>query len=221
MNAQRYRLVIGDKNLSSWSLRPWLAMTRAGLPFDEVNIDLRAPDKLEKISAMSPSGKVPALISNGETVWDSLAILEYLAERHAEAGLWPANPAARAFARSASAEMHSGFQALREHCPMNLLARTPLTGLPDAVAKDVRRIAALWRDCRERFGRDGPFLFSKFSAADAMFAPVASRFRTYLADLSPFGDGGEARAYVATIFAMPEMAAWEAGAREEVAAGAG
>lgn len=217
MSGQRYRLVIGNKNTSSWSLRPWLAMTRAGLPFDEISIDLRAPDKSDRIRAASPSGKVPALIDGGETIWDSLAILEYLAERHPEANLWPADRTARAFARSASAEMHSGFQALREHCPMDFLSRTPATNLPEAVEKDVRRIIVLWRFCRKRFGGGGPFLFSRFSAADAMFAPVASRFRTYIADLTLFGATDETSAYVETIFEMPEMASWEAGARAEIA----
>jgi glutathione S-transferase len=148
-------------------------------------------------------------------VWDSLAILEYLAETHA--GLWPADRDARAMARSASAEMHSGFAALREHCPMEFLARAPKTSLPDAVEADVRRIVASWRAVRGGYGASGPFLFGAFSAADAMYAPVASRFRTYLPDLERYGDDGTAQAYVETMFATPEMTAWGEGAKAELA----
>jgi glutathione S-transferase len=218
MSAAMWRLVIGNKNTSSWSLRPWLAMKHLGLPFEEIAVDLRATDKKSRILAHSPSGKVPALEVDGLTIWDSLAILEYLAEYHPACGLWPRDGQARALARSASAEMHSGFQALREHCPMDLLGRAPMSVLPDAVEADVRRIVALWRELRGRFGEAGPFLFGDFTAADAMFAPVASRCRTYLPDLAAYGDDGAAAGYVAAIFAMPEMAEWEAGARAELAA---
>jgi glutathione S-transferase len=218
MSAAMWRLVIGNKNTSSWSLRPWLAMKHLRLPFEEIAVDLRAADKKSRILAHSPSGKVPALEVDGLTIWDSLAILEYLAECHSDRGLWPRDGQARALARSASAEMHSGFQALREHCPMDLLGRAPMSVLPDAVEADVRRIVALWRELRGRFGAAGPFLFGDFTAADAMFAPVASRFRTYLPDLAAYGDDGAAAGYVAAIFAMPEMAEWEAGARAELAA---
>jgi glutathione S-transferase len=152
---------------------------------------------------------VPALLVDGTVIWDSLAILEYLAEAHPEAQLWPAAPAARARARSVSAEMHSGFAALREHCPMDIVARLPMASLPDAVEVDVRRVVAIWQDCRRRFGSGGPLLFGAFTAADAMFAPVATRFRTYLPDLSIYGDDGPAQAYVDAIFALPAMAAWE------------
>jgi glutathione S-transferase len=214
----RYRLVIGNKNWSSWSLRPWLAMKRLGIAFDEVNIRLRRPDSKAQILAHCPSGLVPTLLAGDLAIWDSLAILEYLAEQHAQAPMWPDNAAARATARSVSAEMHAGFTALRQHCPMELLARAPQTLLPPEVEADIRRIVALWRDCRARFGGGGPFLFSEFSGADAMFAPVAARFRTYVPDLAPYGDDGTAQAYVATIFAMPEMDAWADGARAETAA---
>jgi glutathione S-transferase len=214
-----YRLVIGNKNGSSWSLRPWLAMTHAGLPFAEVNIDLRAPDAKARILAHSPAGKVPALIVDGEVIWDSLAIIEFLAEAHPEAALWPASRVARAVARSISAEMHSGFQELRNQCPMDFLARTPKPDLSAEVAADVRRIVSIWRDCRHRFGAEGPFLFGQFSAADAMYAPVASRFRTYLPDLAPHGDDGTARVYVDTLFALPAMAQWEREARAELTGG--
>jgi len=204
-----YQLVIGDKNISSWSLRPWLAMKHAGLPFREINIVLRGPDTKAQILSYSPAGKVPALLAGGDVIWDSLAILEFLAEAHPDARLWPAAPAARALARSVSAEMHSGFAALREHCSMDIVARVPMASLPEAVEVDVRRIVAIWRDCRSRFGVGGPLLFGAFTAADAMYAPVATRFRTYLPDLSSYGDDGTAQAYVDAVFALPAMAAWE------------
>jgi glutathione S-transferase len=208
-----YELVIGDKNISSWSLRPWLAMRHAGIPFREINIRLRMPETKAQILSFSGAGKVPVLLAQGQAIWDTLAILEFLAEAHPEAGLWPQRREARAHARSAAAEMHSGFQALREHCPMDLVRRLPMASLPDAVSADVRRIVGLWRDCRGRYGGDGDFLFGAFSAADAMFAPVASRFRTYVPELGAYGDDGTARAYVDRVFALPAMAEWEAAAR--------
>jgi glutathione S-transferase len=212
-----HKLVIGNKNASSWSLRPWLAMRRLGIPFEEVNIDLRAPDAKAQMLEYSPAGKVPALLAgSGRVIWDSLAILELLAEK--QPALWPRAAAARALARSVSAEMHSGFQALREHCPMDFLGRKPKTRLLKPAAADVRRIVDIWQDCRARHGSGGPFLFGRFCAADAMYAPVASRFRTYLPDLAPYGDDGTAQAYVETLFALPEMAEWETGARQEVEA---
>jgi glutathione S-transferase len=211
-----YRLVIGNKNTSSWSLRPWLAMKLTGIAFEEVNIDLRAGDAKAQILRHSPSGRVPALLVDHGVIWDSLAILEFLNEAHAEARLWPAAPEARAHARCVAAEMHSSFQALREHCPMDLITRAPKASLPETVASDVRRIVALWRTCRRSFGRSGPFLFGAFCAADAMYAPVASRFRSYLPNLAGFGDDGTAQAYVDAIFGLPEMAEWETAARREV-----
>lgn len=215
-----YRLVIGNKNTSSWSMRPWLAMRHAGLPFSEVNINLREPDAKAQILARSPAGKVPALLVGDRVIWDSLAIMEFLAEAHPEAGLWPRASDARAQARCVAAEMHSGFQPLRQQCPMNFLARTPMPELTAEVAGDVRRIVALWQDCRRNYGLSGPFLFGAFSAADAMYAPVASRFRTYVSDLGRYGDDGTGQAYVEALFAMPQMGAWEQGARSETA-GAG
>lgn len=214
MTTPHYELVIGNKAWSSWSLRPWLAMKRLGLSFDEISIRLRRPESRGDILAHSPAGKVPVLKVDGFLVWDTLAILEYLAERHP---LWPQEDRARAVARSVSAEMHSGFQALRDHCSMDLFARAPQSEFPPAVEIDIRRIVALWRDCRTRFGTGGPFLFGTFCAADAMYAPVASRFRTYVSDLAGFGDDGTAAAYVDTIFAMPEMEVWSEGARKELA----
>jgi glutathione S-transferase len=214
-----YRLVIGNKAWSSWSLRPWLAMRQTGIAFTEINIKLRRPESKDQILEHSPSGRVPTLLVDGQVIWDSLAILEYLAEAHPDACLWPADPKGRALARSVAAEMHSGFAALREHCPMDLLVRTPMASLPEAVAADVTRIVALWRDCRRRFGASGPMLFGGFTAADAMYAPVASRLRTYLPDLARYGDDGTAQAYVSAIFALPAMADWVEGARRETEAG--
>lgn len=211
-----YQLVIGDKNISSWSLRPWLAMAHAGIAFREIGIRLRMPDTKAQILRYSPAGKVPTLLADGQAIWDSLAILEYLAEAHPEAKLWPQARDARALARSVSAEMHSGFAALREHCPMHFVARAPMAALPEAVGAEVRRIVALWRDCRLRFGASGRLLFGGFTAADAMYAPVASRFRTYLPDLAPYSDDGSAQAYVDALFDLPAMAEWEAGARREL-----
>jgi glutathione S-transferase len=216
MSSAQYRLVIGNKAWSSWSLRPWLVMKRFGLPFEEINIRLREPDSRDRILEHSPAGKVPALLAGDLLIWDSLAIIEELAARHPDVPIWPgAGGAARANARSISAEMHSGFQALRENCPMDLFARKPLETVPEPVDLNIRRIVSIWRDARGRFGKGGPFLFGWFSAADAMYAPVASRFRTYISDLADFGDDGTARDYVDAVFAMPEMDEWAAGAREQ------
>ncbi len=211
-----YTLVIGDKNFSSWSLRPWLALKAAGIPFAEAPVRLRQPETKQAILRHSPSGKVPALKTDGAVVWDSLAILEFLAERHPEAQLWPADAQARAAARSIAAEMHSGFATLRNEMPMDLLAHLPSPPIADALAADIRRIVAIWNDTRVRFGDGGPFLFGAFTNADAMYGPVATRFRTYGVDLGRFGDDGTASAYMQAILAMPEMAAWTEGALEEV-----
>lgn len=218
MVANGYRLVIGNKNTSSWSLRPWLAMKEAAIPFEEVRINLRAPDMKDQILAHSKAGKVPVLETGDIAIWDSLAILEFLAEQYPDKALWPSQTEARALARSVSAEMHSGFQALREHCPMKLLAREPKDELIDPVQVNIRRIVEIWSECRKRFGGSGPFLFSHFTIADAMYAPVASRFRTYVPDLAPFGDDGTAAAYIDAIFALPGMAEWAEGARQETGA---
>lgn len=196
-------LIIGTKRYSSWSLRPWLAARMAGLTVNERLIDLRQPDTKANILAYSPSGKVPCLIHDGVTVWDSLAICEYLAETFPAAGLWPDDRDARAVARAVSAEMHSGFVGLRNVCSMDMCAHTPLTDIPADVAADVARINAVWEDCRARFGAGGDFLFGRFSIADAMYAPVVSRFTTF--DL-PTGVVG--RAYCQAIWALPAMAEW-------------
>ena len=208
-------LIIGNKQWSSWSLRPWLVMKRFAIPFDEVCVKLRQSDTKPAILAYSPAGKVPALRDGDVLIWDSLAIIEYLADLYPDHPIWPRDRVARGMARAVSAEMHSGFQQLREVCPMDLFAYKPLESVPDGVAHNVRRIVQSFRDCRSAFGASGPFLFGDFSAADAMYAPVCSRFRTYVPDLAAFGDDGTAAAYVETIFAMPEMEAWAAAAKDE------
>jgi glutathione S-transferase len=214
-----YALVIGSKNVSSWSLRPWLALVEGGIPFQEILVPLRQPGTKAQILRHSPAGHVPVLIVEGggerQVIWDSLAILEFLAETHPEASLWPAQKDARAHARAICAEMHAGFGELRDHCPMDLLARRPLPSLPEAVAANVRRIIGLWAASRRRFGRGGNLLFGAFTAADAMYAPVATRFRTYLPDLTPYGDDGTAQAYVEAVFALPGMVRWQEAARRE------
>jgi len=212
----KYTLVIGDKNFSSWSLRPWIAMKHCGIPFAEERVRLRQPESKAAILRVSPSGKVPALKTGGLVVCDSLAILEFLAERYREFQLWPGDPDARAIARSISAEMHAGFVALRNEMSMDLLASFPTPQLNEELDRDIRRIVAIWREARARYGAAGPYLFGAFTNADAMYAPVATRFRTYGVELSAFGDDGEAAAYAETILAMPEMAEWTAGAEEEI-----
>ena len=203
-----YKLVIGNKMWSSWSLRPWLLMRQFGIAFEEVHIRLRSPDTAEQINAYSPSGKVPALIANGLTVWDTLAITEFLADAHADLPIWPKDANARAIARSVSAEMHSGFVPLRQNCAMNFMARGLKPLDEAAIAGDVARIVAIWRMCRTAYGGNGPFLFSEFSAADAMYAPVVSRFVSYDLDLAQYGDDGVAAAYIATMMKLPGMVAW-------------
>lgn len=189
------KLVIGNKNYSSWSLRPWIAMKHFGLAFEEVRVPLDRPETKERILAHNPAGKVPCLIDGSVTVWDSLAILEYLAER--EPRLWPADPALRARARSVAAEMHSGFSALRTHMPMNVRVRFPGKGRNAEVDADLERIGQIFDAARR------PFLFGPFSAADAMFAPVVLRLRTYAPPLS-----SSSREYVETMLAVPALREW-------------
>ena len=208
------QLVIGTKSWSTWSLRPWLALRRTGQPFEELLIRLRWDGAADEIRSVSPSGKVPALKDGDLTVWDSLAICEYLAERFPAAHLWPADSAARAVARAVTAEMHSGFQALRSTCPMELALRT-VADLDSATAADVTRIVAIWRETRHRFGAGGPWLFGAWSIADAFYTPVATRFRSYGIDLAAHGDDGTAAAYQATLLADADFLAWEADALAE------
>jgi len=208
------QLVIGTKSWSTWSLRPWLVLKRTGQPFEERLIRLRWDGAADAIRSVSASGKVPVLRDGDETIWDSLAICEYLHERFPEARLWPADATARGVARSVTAEMHSSFQALRSACPMDLALRTTAE-LDAATAADVRRIVVLWRECRRRFGGDGPWLFGAWSIADAFYAPVATRFRSYGVDLAAHGDDGTAAAYVATTLADPDFLSWETDALAE------
>ncbi|MGJ4997114.1 glutathione S-transferase family protein [Bradyrhizobium sp. HKCCYLS3077] len=199
------KLVIGNKNYSSWSMRPWLALRGAGIAFEEIVIPLYTDDPADKarILAHSPAGKVPVLVDGATTVWDSLAIIEYAAERFPQAGLWPADAAARAHARSVCAEMHSGFQALRNECPMNLHRPVRPVELSADAKANVARIEEIWRDCRARHGAGGPFLFGRFGAADAMFAPVVTRFHSFAVPVA-----AETRAYMDTMMAMPAFAEW-------------
>jgi glutathione S-transferase len=211
-----FTLVIGNKNYSSWSLRAWLALKATGAAFDEVVVPLREPDTRAAILRYSPSGKAPCLVHGAITVWESLAIGEYLAELFPDAGLWPKNAAARAHARAISAEMHAGFAPLRRALPMNIRVK-PNPGFPltEEVQQDVNRIEAIWRDTRNRFGEPGvdgggPFLFGRFSLADAMYAPVAARFTTY-----PVALGEEATRYRDVVMGHPFMVEWRAAAQAE------
>jgi glutathione S-transferase len=205
-------LVIGNKNYSSWSFRPWIAMKVAGIAFEEVVISLDATDFKPRVSKLSGTGKVPALDDNGIHVWESLAILEYLAERFPAAKLWPADPAARAHARAISAEMHAGFLPLRRACPMNMWRPVIKRELNAEAQANVRRIQAMWGECRARFGRDGggPFLFGAFGAADAMYAPVVARFHTYGVEVDE-----PVRAYMEAVVALPAWAEWKRAALKE------
>jgi glutathione S-transferase len=206
-------LVIGSRNLSSWSFRAWLALRQGGVPFEEVVVALKRPDTALRVAEWSPSGKVPVLVIDGRPVWESLAICELAAEL--VPALWPADPMTRAHARSVSAEMHSGFAALRRFLPMDFVARFAAPGrLLRDVARDVARIEAIWADCRQRHAEEGPFLFGEFSVADAMYAPVVSRFLTYDIEL-----GESASAYVSTMRSLPAWEEWAAAAAAEVEQG--
>jgi len=198
------KLVIGNKNYSSWSMRPWLALRANGIAFEETFIPLYTggADK-QRILDVTRSGKVPALIDGELTIWDSLAIIEYVAERFPEKRLWPEDRAARAHARSVSAEMHSGFMALRNECGMNLHRPVGAVALSDEARGNIARIQQIWIECRAAYGKGGPFLFGAFGAADAMFAPVAHRFRTYAIALER-----EAQAYMDTMMALPAFQEW-------------
>ncbi len=204
------KLVIGNKNYSSWSLRPWLLLRHAGIDFEEISLRLFTKEFNAEIARYSPAGKVPALIDGGVTVWDSLSISEYVAERFPQKQLWPADAADRAWARSVCAEMHSGFGNVRSQMPMNATAVLPGLGWNVAVQQDIDRIAAIWTDLRARHGAKGPFLFGAFTIADAFYAPVVSRFATYGVHLPE-----AAKAYADFILALPAMQEWVAAAREE------
>ena len=207
-----YTLYIGNKNYSSWSLRGWLLVRASGAPFTEKLVSLNANEQEGIYKQFSPSGLVPCLVDDGanpETVvWDSLAIAEYLAERHP--GLWPVYPRARAWARSISAEMHSGFRTLRGEMAMCIRERLDVRPWSDALQRDLHRVAAIWSETRRQFGHEGPLLFGAFTAADAFYGPVAFRFRTY--DFHPVGDAGD---YLDALLAHPYMREWEAAALQE------
>jgi glutathione S-transferase len=203
-------LIIGNKNYSSWSLRPWLLLKQAGVPFREQYIPIRSETWHTQIRDLSPSGKVPALIHGDIRVWDSLAICEYLAECFPEKQLLPAAIAARAEARSVSAEMHSGFQALRLNMFMNIRRCMPTRGRTPETLADIERIVAIWNGCRTRYASGGPFLFGAFSIADAMYAPVALRFQTYAVTVD-----GAAGAYAKTLLGLPAVLEWVTAAHAE------
>jgi glutathione S-transferase len=200
------KLVIGNKNYSSWSMRPWLALRANNIAFDEVFIPLYTgeADK-QRILGFTDSGKVPVLIDGDVTIWDSLAIIEYLAECFPQTRLWPEDRASRAHARSIAAEMHSGFIALRSECGMNLHRPVRAIALSADAHANIARIQQIWIECRERYGKLGPFLFGAFGGADAMFAPVVHRFRTYAIEVKP-----EAQAYMNTMMSQPAFQEWTA-----------
>jgi len=196
-------LIIGNKNYSSWSLRPWLLLRHHGVAFDEQRLLLDTPEFARTIADWSPNRAVPAMRHAGITIWDSLAICEYANETFLGGAGWPADASARAVARSVSAEMHSGFQALRKALPMNCRRRTHGTLLGPDVLANIARIGAIWRDCRARFGAGGPFLFGGFSIADAMYAPVVMRFVSYGVEIDAV-----AQAYVDTLLDLPALQEW-------------
>jgi glutathione S-transferase len=202
-------LVIANKCYSSWSLRPWLLMKQLGVVFDEITIPLDLPDTKEKVLKHSPAGKVPILIDGDVTVWESIAIMEHVGDAYG-APVWPEDRKARAMARSIAAEMHAGFSALRSACPMNLGKKYASRDRGEAVARDVARFSAIVREARERFGAGGPFLFGAFSAADAMYAPLATRLDTYSIDLD-----STTRTYVDAILSLPAFQEWRSAALKE------
>ena len=206
------KLIIGNKNYSSWSMRPWIGMKAAGIPFEETVISLNAADFKSVVSPHSGTGKVPVLIDGQVSVWESLAILEYLAEKFPDAGLWPSDTAARALARAVANEMHAGFLPLRRLLPMNLWRPVMKRELTAEVTANIGRIEKMWADCRKRYGAQGggPFLFGRFGAADAMYAPVVARFHTYAVDVA-----AGARAYMDAVMALPAWREWHAAALKE------
>lgn len=208
-------LTIGDKALSSWSFRPWFLMKHAGIPFAEENISLDRPETRKILAEQSPAGLVPFLTHGDVKTWDSLAIMEYVSELFPEKQLWPAEREARAMARAVSAEMHSGFSALRTVWPMNFNREGLAHVTSGGVRRDIERIDALWTECRTRFnaneGEGGPFLFGAFSIADAMYAPVVSRFLTY----GPVSVSPESASYMQTIRALPAFTEWGEGAKAQ------
>jgi len=217
------QLILGDKAYSTWSLRPWLVLKRCGAEFEEVIVRLNRPDTADRIAEHSPTGKVPVLNVEGETIWDSMAIAVWAAERYPQVPLWPADAHARWLARSVTCEMHSGFMALRVACAMGpehtMVGddRSDPPGDP-AVAVELRRIVEIFRTVRARFGADGPYLFGAWSIPDAFFTPIAARIRHYRLDLAAAGDGdGVAAAYVETLLAQLDFLEWSEAGRAEIA----
>ena len=205
-----FTLVIGNRTTSSWSLRGWLALKMTGADYDEVMVWFKRPETRAEIEAHSPSGLVPVLKHGDTVIWETLAIIEYLAELYPEAGLWPGDRDARAHARTISAEMHAGFGAVRNHMPMDLQNDFPGKGQEEGVAREIERIGEIWRDSRQHFGAGGDFLCGEFCAADIMFAPVVTRFKTYGVELDPM-----AQAYADAVLDHPLMREWTEAARKE------
>ena len=209
-------LIVGNMAFSTWSLRPWLVLRRCGADFTVREVSLYGPGSAEAVAAASPSGKVPVLVVNGETIWDSLSIAVWCAERFPEARLWPADAPARWLARSVVCEMHSSFMALRTDCgmgPDHTMVGPDRSRAPTGpeLAADIRRLTAIFRSMRTRFGAGGPYLFGEWSIPDAFFTPVAARIRHYQIDLAAHGDeDGVARAYVETLLAQPDFLDWTA-----------
>ena len=204
------RLVIANKNYSSWSMRPWVALAQAGIAFEEVQLKFNDDVSVRGIEGLSPTGKVPVLWIDNEPVWDSLAIMETVEEMFPAKGLWPNQPVARAHARSVCAEMHSGFGNLRGNMPMNIRSLHPGKGRTPAVEKDIARIVQIWESCRARFGTGGDLLYGNFTIADAMFAPVVMRFKTYAVALPPV-----AQRYADRLLDLEAVKKWCAAARAE------
>ena len=205
-----FKLIIGNKNYSSWSLRGWLAVKQAGVDFEETVVNLGAPDFKQQLREHSAAAKVPVLIHGERLIWDSLAMIEYLAEIAPKAGFWPEDQGNRAHARSVAAEMHSSFGAVRGAMPMNLRKDLAGKGRGPGVDQDIQRITEIWRDCRDRHADKGDFLFGPWSAADTMFAPVVTRFRTYVVELDPVS-----RAYADAVLGTDRFREWETDALKE------
>ncbi len=203
-------LIIANKLYSSWSLRPWMLMTALGIPFKETVIPMYQPETRQRMLGFGPTGKVPVLVDEDVAVWESLAIVEYLAEKFPDKAVWPRDAKARAHARAIASEMHAGFQGLRNACPMNLTKRFKTPPISDQIKAEVARLEAMWTGARDQFGAGGPFLFGAFSAADAMYAPVVTRLDTYQLPVST-----STRAYIDAMLAHPAFVAWRSAALTE------